>query len=113
MGRPKTFVLEARALPLLLAASPTDSIVRLMWLDLILVNGGRRALELPSGSGTVANALARLDDWIETSDGGWVQKSFIVEVRVRGEEQAAGTEAEYAAIDAAAGELAQRTSRDR
>jgi hypothetical protein len=52
---------------------------------LLLLNGERRTLDLPSGSGTVANALARLDDWIETADGGWVQKSFIVEVRPEGD----------------------------
>ena len=82
-----------------------------MQVELILVNGERRAFELPSASGTVANALARLDEWIETSDGGWVQKSFIVEVRPGTESREGGSEAEYAALDAAAGELVDRTPR--
>jgi hypothetical protein len=56
-------------------------------VELLLLNGERRALDLPGGSGTVANALSRLDDWIQTSDGGWVQKSFIVEVRADAHEQ--------------------------
>jgi hypothetical protein len=47
----------------------------------VLVNGERRRLVLPSRTGTVANALDRLDQWILTEDGGWVQKRFIVEVR--------------------------------
>jgi hypothetical protein len=29
----------------------------------------------------VANAIDRLDDWIATTDGGWVHKAHIVEVR--------------------------------
>jgi len=47
----------------------------------VLLNGERRRLVLPSHTGTVANALGRLDEWIMTEDGGWVQKRFIVEVR--------------------------------
>ncbi len=50
-------------------------------LDAVLVTGERRRIRLQGHSGSVANALARLDDWIETEDGGWIQKSFIVEVR--------------------------------
>jgi hypothetical protein len=50
-------------------------------LELVLVNGARCIVDLPTGSGTMANALARLDDWIQTADGGWVQKRHIVEVR--------------------------------
>lgn len=50
-------------------------------LELVLVNGERRSLTLPGHSGSIGNALARFDDWIQTDDGGWVQKSFIVEVR--------------------------------
>jgi hypothetical protein len=86
-----------------------------MQLELVLVNGERRTFDLPSASGTTANALARLDDWIQTSDGGWVQKSFIVEVRVVSEEneQSPGSEDEYAALDTAAGELAQPSLRPR
>ena len=54
-------------------------------LELVLVNGARCIIDLPVGSGTMANALARLDDWIQTADGGWVQKRHIVEVRPLGE----------------------------
>ena len=50
-------------------------------LELILVNGERRSLTLAGHTGSIGNALARFDDWIQTDDGGWVQKSFIVEVR--------------------------------
>ena len=49
--------------------------------EALLVNGERRRLELPAHTGTVGNALARLDDWIVTADGGWVNKHHIVEVR--------------------------------
>jgi hypothetical protein len=78
-------------------------------LELVLLNGARRMIDLPEASGTIANALARLDDWIQTADGGWVQKRHIVEVRLAGAEPpdaAAGTNAEYAALDAAAERLA-------
>jgi hypothetical protein len=50
-------------------------------LEVVLVSGERRTVSLPVPAGSLANALARLDDWIPTDDGGWVQKSFIVEVR--------------------------------
>jgi hypothetical protein len=50
-------------------------------LELVLVNGEHRSLTLPEHTGSIGNALARFDDWIQTDDGGWVQKSFIVEVR--------------------------------
>jgi hypothetical protein len=50
-------------------------------LEVVLVTGERRTLALPSHSGSVANALERLEPWIRTTDGGWVQKRFIVEVR--------------------------------
>jgi hypothetical protein len=50
-------------------------------LQALLVNGERRRLELPAHTGTLGNALARLDDWVETADGGWVNKHHIVEVR--------------------------------
>jgi hypothetical protein len=46
----------------------------------VLVNGERRRLELPARSGTVGNALDRLDHWIATIDGGWVNKQHVVEV---------------------------------
>ena len=55
-------------------------------VEVVLVSGERRTVSLPGHTGSLANALARLDDWIPTDDGGWVQKSFIVEVRgVEGE----------------------------
>ena len=52
-------------------------------LELTLVTGERKALTLPSHTGSVGAALDRLHDWIETDDGSWVQKRFVVEVRVR------------------------------
>ena len=50
-------------------------------VEVVLVNGERRTVSLPVHTGSLASALDRLDDWIPTDDGGWVQKSFIVEVR--------------------------------
>ncbi|MGH3093187.1 MAG: hypothetical protein ACRDOG_12800 [Gaiellaceae bacterium] len=50
-------------------------------LELILVNGERRSLTLPAHTGSLGNVFDRLDDWIQTDDGSWVQKSFVVEVR--------------------------------
>jgi hypothetical protein len=51
-------------------------------LELLLVNGERRTVAFPDYTGSLANALGRLDDWIETEDGGWVQKRFVVAVKV-------------------------------
>lgn len=59
-------------------------------LELVLVNGERRSLTLPGHTGSIGNLLARFDDWIQTDDGGWVQKSFIVEVRGEGAADPAG-----------------------
>jgi len=50
-------------------------------LELVLINGERRTLTLAAHTGSLGNVLDRFDDWIRTDDGGWVQKSFIVEVR--------------------------------
>lgn len=50
-------------------------------LELILVNGERRSLSLPAHTGSLGNVFDRLDDWIQTDDGSWVQKRFVVEVR--------------------------------
>jgi hypothetical protein len=50
-------------------------------VEVVLVSGERRTVSLPGHTGSLANALARLDDWIPTDDGSWVQKSFIVEVK--------------------------------
>jgi hypothetical protein len=54
--------------------------------ELVLVNGERPSIALREHSGSIGNALGRLDDWIQTEDGAWVQKSFIVEVRSLDEE---------------------------
>jgi hypothetical protein len=65
--------------------------------ELVLVNGERLSIALAEHSGSIGNALGRLDDWIQTEDGAWVQKSFIVEVRSldgepsRGEREGART----------------------
>ena len=42
-------------------------------LELVLVSGERRTLTAPAHTGTVGSFLDRLDAWIETDDGGWVQ----------------------------------------
>ena len=54
------------------------------------MNGERRRVELPAHTGTVANALDRLDEWIATLDGGWVNKNHIVEVRPASPEEEEG-----------------------
>jgi hypothetical protein len=59
--------------------------------QLILVNGERRSIALPDHTGSLANALGRLDDRIKTEDGAWVQKSFIVEVRAADRNPANGS----------------------
>jgi hypothetical protein len=53
-----------------------------MEVDLVLLNGERRTFVVPGHTGSVASVLDRLDEWVQTQDGGWVQKKFIVEVRV-------------------------------
>jgi hypothetical protein len=79
-------------------------------LELVLVSGEHRRLDLPSHSGELANALDRLDNWIETADGGWVQKQFIVEVRLVDQGEAhTGSDEELADLDAAAGRLARHS----
>lgn len=79
-------------------------------LELVLVGGERRVISFPSHTGSIGNALDRLDDWIETDDGGWVHKPFIVEVRrfdpSRGARPAG--EEELARLGVAAGELAEQ-----
>jgi hypothetical protein len=76
-------------------------------LELLLVNGDRRTVALPDYTGSLANALGRLDDWIQTEDGGWVQKSFVVEVKVVNQRRGvpAGSEEESERLDDAAGKL--------
>jgi len=77
--------------------------------ELVLSNGERRTVTLSAHAGSIGNVLARLDDWIKTDDGGWVQKSFVVEVRsleqgasARGE----GSVEEMRSLDEASSELA-------
>ena len=79
-------------------------------LELVLVNGERRRVALPSHTGQVANALDRLDPWIRTEDGGWVQKSFVVEARVveGGPEPPRGSQEEFSELSDAAGQLADQ-----
>jgi hypothetical protein len=79
-------------------------------LELVLINGERRRVALPSHTGVVANALDRLDTWIETDDGSWVQKSHVVEVRELHEERSTsgGTDEEFSELADAAGQLADQ-----
>lgn len=81
-----------------------------MGVEVVLVTGERRAIALPGHTGSVENVLARLDDWIRTEDGGWVQKSFIVEVRPMDEEPGvpAGSTEEFESLSEAAGTLADQ-----
>ncbi|HEU0335820.1 MAG TPA: hypothetical protein VFR43_04655 [Gaiellaceae bacterium] len=75
-------------------------------VEVVLVSGERRLLTLTSHSGSVGNYLSRLDEWVETQ-GGWVQKCHIVEVRLL---PAAGEQRESAEelrqLSNAAGQLA-------
>jgi hypothetical protein len=82
-------------------------------LELILVTGERRTLVLSSHTGSVANVLDRLDEWVETDDGGWVQKRHIVEVRIARTSQESESAEEFRQLDAAAGNLAQATMDER
>jgi hypothetical protein len=76
-------------------------------VEVVLVSGERRVLTLTSHSGSVGNYLSRLDDWVETQ-GGWVQKAHIVEVRLlpEGGERAESAE-ELRQLSDAAGRLAE------
>jgi hypothetical protein len=82
-------------------------------VEVVLVSGERRMVSLPGHTGSVANALARLDDWIATDDGSWVQKSFIVEVRgvERERNQPRGTAVEFERLSDAAETLADQGQR--
>ena len=51
-------------------------------LELMLLSGERKSLTLPSHTGSMGTALDRLHEWIETDDGSWIQKRFVVEVRL-------------------------------
>jgi hypothetical protein len=71
-------------------------------VELTLLNGDRRTLSLPSHTGSLSAALGRLHDWIETDDGSWVQKQFVVEVRLRAETgEPAGSRSERRQLEAA------------
>jgi hypothetical protein len=87
--------------------------VKVTRIELVLVNGSVRALDLPAGTSSIANALARLDDWIETADGGWVQKSYVVEVRNPKHGETVGATLEYEALDVAAAAIADRARENR
>jgi hypothetical protein len=81
-----------------------------MDVDVVLVTGERRRIALPGHTGSVENALARLDEWIKTDDGGWVQKRFIVEVRPLDQDDGgpAGSAEEFGSLSTAAGTLADQ-----
>ena len=77
--------------------------------ELVLSNGERRTVTLSAHAGSIGNVLARLDDWIKTDDGGWVQKSFVVEVRSLEQGASApgeGSVEEMRSLDEASGEFA-------
>ena len=84
-------------------------------LELVLINGERRKVAMPSHTGVLANALDRLDTWIETDDGGWVQKSHVVEVRVLDEQRGVprGSREEFSDLADAAGQLADQADGER
>jgi hypothetical protein len=72
-------------------------------LEVVLVSGERRIVEIPVHAGSIATALDRLEDWIRTVDGTWLQKHHVVEARpVAGETLA---ESETTRLTWAAGEL--------
>ncbi len=81
-----------------------------MAFEVVLVNGERRTIPLPRPTGSIANALGRLDEWIKTEDGGWVQKRFIVEVRALDQEGnvSTGSAEEFERLSDAAGTLADQ-----
>jgi hypothetical protein len=75
-------------------------------LELVLVNGQRRRVALAGPTDSVANALDRLDSWVATEDGGWVQKRSIVEVRPYVASPETGSTGEYEQLADAAAALA-------
>ena len=85
-------------------------------LELTLVTGERKALTLPSHTGSVGAALDRLHDWIETDDGTWVQKRFVVEVRIRSARAGASapeaSTGELSALEDAVDEMLSRKRND-
>ena len=51
-------------------------------LQLRLSSGDVRHLALGTRTGSIGNALDRLEDWIETEEGSWIHKRWIVEATV-------------------------------
>ncbi|MBM3679707.1 MAG: hypothetical protein FJW96_17815 [Actinobacteria bacterium] len=47
-----------------------------------LLTGDVHHLALGTRTGSIGNALDRLEDWIETEEGSWIQKRWIVEASV-------------------------------
>ena len=82
-------------------------------VEVVLVGEERRTVSLPGHMGSLANALSRLDDWIPTQEGGWVQKSAIVEVRgvARERDVPRGTAVEFERLSDAAETLAGQGQR--
>jgi hypothetical protein len=82
-------------------------------LEALLTSGERRVLSVPGSTSSIGNVLGRLDDWIETEDGGWIQKRFIVEVRLRGsdDDESRSSTDEYGQLDDAAGQHADQAVR--
>ncbi len=76
-------------------------------VEVVLVTGERRTIPLPGHTGSMANALDQLDDWIKTEDGGWVQKRFIVEVSALEQDRNVppGSAEEFERLNEAAGTL--------
>jgi hypothetical protein len=72
-------------------------------LHLTLVNGERRTLTLRSHTGSVAVALARLDDWIPSDEGSWVHKRYVVEAEVEVPSEPDGVPAAAPAAEASNG----------
>ena len=51
-------------------------------LDCQLITGEVRRVHLGTHTGTLGNALDRLEDWVEADDGSWLQKRYIVRASV-------------------------------
>jgi hypothetical protein len=79
-----------------------------MNVEVLLVTGERRTVSLPGHTGSIGNVFARLDDWIKTEDGGWVQKRFIVEVRLPDQNASAAGSQEFKQPNESAEDVAQR-----
>ena len=75
-----------------------------------LVTGDARRIDLATRTGTVGHALDRLEPWIPTADGGWIQTRHIVELRPVASSDPPG-ERVFDELRAAAGTLA-RLDRD-